>query len=209
MLYITMGGMLLLFSILITASALTIHKTTLTSFHLRFERIDLIDSLIIARDQTERKNEALRKEVQQRENAEAALREAQMLLEEKVNIRTAELQTANNRLEDANRELSDFTHSVSHDLRTPLLSIDNFGTILEEESGYTLNESAKEALFFMRKATHRMQELINDLLVLAKASRMELSMEPVDMSAIVLEIISTLRADQTGRNVELVVQPGI
>jgi signal transduction histidine kinase len=207
--FIAMGGMLVVFWILITVSAMTNHEATLTSLRLRFERDDLIASLESAQDQTERKNDALQKEIAQREKAESELREAHALLEKKVALRTGELKSANTRLEELNHELSDFTHSVSHDLRTPLTSIEGFTDILEEESGTTLNEPAREALYYIRKSIGRMKDLIQDLLVLARASQMELVMESVDLSSMALEIAGNLRTQQPQRKVEFVIQPGI
>lgn len=204
-----MGGMLTLFWVLITTSALTNHSTILESFRLRFERQDLISSLEIAHEQTELKNIDLQKEVIRRENVEIALRNAHALLERMVEQRTAELQTSNSNLENTNRDLSAFTYSVSHDLRTPLKSIEGFAEILEEEIGDTLNETAREAIFYMRKSAQRMQDIINDLLVLARAGRMELEKISVDLSSIVTEITSILQSQQPGRKVEFVIQANI
>lgn len=209
MTFIAMGGMLTLFWILITATALTNHTTIQESFRLRFERDDLIASLKAAHKQTEKNNEDLQYEINQKKKAESALREAHDLLEKKVDQRTAELKCANSKLEYANRELSDFTHSVSHDLRTPLFSIKNFSMILEEESGDTLNESAKEALFFIQKSVGRMQDIIRDLMLLARAGQMELDITNVNMSSIVSEIIETLQLQQPERVVETIIQPDI
>lgn len=206
---IAMGSMLILFGVLITMSALTNYSTILTSFRLRFERQDLISSLEIARDQTETKNIDLQREVIRRQNVESALRDAHALLEKKVEQRTAELKAANSSLENANRDLSDFTYSVSHDLRTPLKSIESFAVILEEESGNTLNETAREAIFYMRKSANRMQDIINDLLVLGRAGQMELEKNSVDLSSIVTEITKTLQSQQPGRKVEIVIQSNI
>ncbi len=209
MMLIAMGCMLVLFWMLITMSALINHATIFTSFRLRFERLDLISSVQIAREQTETKNIDLQKEVIRRQNVEIALRNAHALLEEKVEQRTAELLTANSNLEHANRDLSTFTYSVSHDLRTPLKSIESFAEILEEESGEILNEAAREAIFYMRKSVKRMHGIINDLLVLARAGQMELEKKSVDLSTIATEICATLQSQQPGRKAEFVIQPHI
>jgi signal transduction histidine kinase len=208
-LLIAMAWMLVLFWGLITMSALTNYATILTSFRLRFERQDLISSLEIAREQTETKNIDLHREILRRQNVESALRDAHALLEKKVEQRTSELKAANSSLEDANRELSDFTYSVSHDLRSPLKSIQGFAEILEEESGDFLNETAREAIFYMRKSANRMQDIINDLLVLGRAGQMELEIRSVDLSSIVAEITETLQSQQPDRKVEVEIQSNI
>jgi signal transduction histidine kinase len=209
MMLIGMAGMLVLFGVLITMTALTNYSTILTSFRLRFERQDLISSLEIAREQTETKNIDLQREILRRQEVESALRDAHALLEKKVEQRTAELQAANSNLESVNRELSDFTYSVSHDLRTPLKSIEGFAEILEEESGDFLNETARESIFYMRKSAKRMQDIINDLLVLGRAGQMELEKNSVDLSSIVTEITEVLQSQQPDRKIEIVIQSNI
>jgi signal transduction histidine kinase len=185
---IIMGGMLILFWLLITASAITNNKTTVTSFSLRYEREDLILSL--------------QKVIKQRERADAALLEEHNLLEKRVEQRTLELKAVN-------QELTDFTHSVAHDLRSPLLSIKSFAEILDEESGGSLNETSKEALFYIRKSVERMQDLIRDLLLLARVNRDEISTRTVNLSEIVADLFKTLKRQYPKRNVELTMQPGI
>jgi signal transduction histidine kinase len=199
---ITMGGMLVLFWLLITASAITNYQTTETSFRLRYEREDLILSLQNAQEQTVKKNAQLQKEIRQRELAEAALLEEHALLEKRVEQRTLELNSVN-------QELTDFTHSVAHDLRSPLLSIKNFAEMLDEESGGSLKESSKESLFYIRKSVGRMQDLIRDLLLLARVNRDEISKEAVNLSEIVADLFKNLRIQYPERDIELTMQPGI
>ena len=97
-------------------------------------------------------------------------------LEERVRVRTTEL-------EAANRELEAFAYSVSHDLRAPLRAIDGFGRILEEE-GARLDDEGRRLLGVIRHGTRQMGQLIDDLLAFSRAGRTELVRARVDMTAL-------------------------
>jgi two-component system sensor histidine kinase/response regulator len=85
-----------------------------------------------------------------------------------------ELQQSKNALARANQELEAFSYSVSHDLRAPLRAIDGFSHALAEECAEGLGDEGISYLTQIRKATHRMAQLIDDLLSLAQVSRCEL-----------------------------------
>ncbi|MEO8845475.1 MAG: ATP-binding protein [Kofleriaceae bacterium] len=109
----------------------------------------------------------------------------------------------------ANTELEAFSYSVSHDLRTPLRAIDGFGQMLLEDEAAHLTPAGRDHLKRIRSATQRMGELIDDLLRLARMSRVELRRQPVDLSAIGAEVIGGLRDGQPEREVDVVVQEGV
>jgi PAS domain S-box-containing protein len=112
-------------------------------------------------------------------------------------------------LEASNRELETFSYSVSHDLRTPLRAIDGFSRALEEDYGPGLDPAARGYIERVRRATHRMGQIIDDLLQLSRLSRGELRSEPVDMTALAGEVDAALRAAQPEREVEFEAMPGL
>jgi signal transduction histidine kinase len=97
--------------------------------------------------------------------------------------RREELSRSNAELAAVNKELESFSYSVSHDLRTPLRTIDGFSQVLIEDCAGQLDDAAKSHLQRIRAATQRMGALIDDLLNLSRISRAELSMQNVDLSA--------------------------
>lgn len=135
--------------------------------------------------------------------AAAAQADLQMLnqsLEERVVLRTLELQ-------EANRELEAFSYSVSHDLRTPLRHIVGFGDLLRKEAAGGLTPKGERYLGVITDAAARMSRLIDDLLEFSRMGRQELRRGPVDLGAVVREAWVALEPDRAGRNAEVEVGP--
>jgi signal transduction histidine kinase len=84
----------------------------------------------------------------------------------------------------ANSELEQFAYSVSHDLCTPLRSIDGFAQMLLEEYADGLDEEGREYLRRVRANSQRMGLLIDDLLSLSRVTRSEMLQTTVDLSAL-------------------------
>ncbi|HYF52292.1 MAG TPA: PAS domain S-box protein [Planctomycetota bacterium] len=119
------------------------------------------------------------------------------------------LQTANRKLELANRELESFSYSVSHDLRAPLRSIDGFSLALLEDCNDKLDEQGRGHLSRIRAAAGRMGQLIDDLLNLSRITRAELSIKEVDFSAIAEHVIAELRGAEPSRSVHVSIAPNL
>ena len=112
-------------------------------------------------------------------------------------------------LEESNHELEAFSYSVSHDLRSPLRSIDGFSLALLEDSADKLDAQGRDYLSRVRAATQRMSQLIDDLLKLSRVARMELRRERVDLSMIAEKIVSHLRDNDPGRPTKFVIEEGL
>ena len=115
----------------------------------------------------------------------------------------------NAQLEIANRELDTFSYSVSHDLRAPLRAIDGFSLILLEDCHDKLNDEEKKNFERIRAAATRMQQLIDDMLGLARTTRAPMKRESVDLSGIVQEVAAQLKRSEPDRHVAVVVASGI
>jgi signal transduction histidine kinase/PAS domain-containing protein len=110
-------------------------------------------------------------------------------LEERVALRTGDLLKAN-------RELESFSYSVSHDLRSPLRSIDGFSQILLQEYATVLDDDGRELFINVRNASQRMGELIDALLELARANRTQRAWKPINMTALARNITATMRPSE-------------
>jgi PAS domain S-box-containing protein len=134
--------------------------------------------------------------------ADEEIRRLNSDLERRVTERTTQL-------EAANAELEAFSYSVSHDLRSPLRALDGFSRALEEDYAGRLDETGCGYLRRIRAASQHMDRLIDDLLLLSRASRAEMRRESLDLSALAAEIDAELRAHYTGRGVEFICAPGL
>lgn len=106
-----------------------------------------------------------------------------------------------------NEELKAFSYSVSHDLRTPLRSMDGFSLALLEDYDDVLAPEAKDLLRRIRLASQRMGRLIDDMLRLSQVTRTEIRMEQVDLSALCTTILETMQEAQPERFVKSVIDP--
>jgi PAS domain S-box-containing protein len=141
-------------------------------------------------------------DVSERVRAEAAVKSLNRTLESRVAARTRELS-------EANRELESFAYSVSHDLRAPLRAIEGFSRILGERYGASLDDTGRDYLGRVRRATERMAELIDALLKLSRISRTGLSVADVDLSALAEEVAASLADADPNRRVDVRIQPGM
>lgn len=133
----------------------------------------------------------------------AAQREIMRLnaeLEERVRLRTSEL-------EAANRELESFSYSIAHDLRAPLSSIDGFSFMLERDAC----DPARKAHYLrrIRAGVRQMGELTDGLLALANLSRTELRRDAVDLAALAHDAVAQLRESMPQRQCTVVIAPSM
>src|ERR1035437_1978699 len=134
--------------------------------------------------------------------AQAEIRTLNAELEARVEQRTAELVVANKNLEA-------FTYSVAHDLRSPLRGLGGYSEALGEDYGDRLAEARLRFVERIQAASERMGALIDDLLLLARVSRAEMSLGPVDLSAEVADIAAELQAREPGRRGRFAIHDGV
>jgi signal transduction histidine kinase len=130
----------------------------------------------------------------EREQAIAALQAAKAELEDRVEQRTQEIQAYASRLEQSNQELEDFAFIASHDMQEPLRKIQIFGDLLQKRYGNVLAGEGQDYIQRMQSAAGRMRQMIDALLDYSRVSTKTRPFEPVNLNAVIVEVIDDLEA---------------
>ncbi|MEZ4453849.1 MAG: ATP-binding protein [Nannocystaceae bacterium] len=157
------------------------------------------------------------RDITERKEAESSLTETLATLDRKVKERTADLRREveiRKRAEEAalaaNQAKSAFLATMSHELRTPLNAIIGFSELLREDA---VDDQGIDDLDKIIGAAHHLLGLINDILDLSKieAGRMELSVDVVDVRAIIELVAATTApiAGARGNVIEAVIDPDV
>jgi len=123
-------------------------------------------------------------------------------LEERVLLRTFEL-------EMANRELESFAYSVSHDLRSPLNTLHAFSQLVVKIDGDRVSAKGRHYLERIGVSAKHMGDLIEGLLTLAQVSRKQIHPEAVDLSAIARRIANDHCEREPERQTQWLIQDGL
>ncbi len=152
------------------------------------------------------------REAQQRTRAQQEVMRLNEQLEHRVDERTLQLALANAELANANEEArsanqakSAFLSSMSHELRTPLNAILGFAQILTSDTLPSTLEQKKEFANHILKSGRHLLTLINEILDLAKveSGTITLSMEPVALTDILLEVRTMIEPIAATRKVRV------
>jgi signal transduction histidine kinase len=92
-------------------------------------------------------------------------------------------------VEEANKELDSFAHSVSHDLRAPLRHIESFAELLRLRASASLDEKSQHYLQVISEAAKKLGVLIGDLLAFSRLGRTEMPLNRVSFQRLVDEVV--------------------
>ena len=134
--------------------------------------------------------------------------------------RVQELATINRELEQKSTENESFVYSVSHDLRSPLVNLQGFSQELmlssqsllkllaradvppevQQEAATLINGELTESIDFIHNAVRHLSTIIDGLLRLSRVGRVEYESKPVDMNALVADILSAMHSQISAAN---------
>jgi len=150
-------------------------------------------------------------QIKEKEHLKKAASDAKIhtnLLERAVDQRTAQLKQTtmslelkNNDLEKVNKEIQSFNYISSHDLQEPLRKIQTFTNfILDRE---TLTEKGIYHFTRIKDSAHRMQLLIDDILVFSQISTIDRKFEDTDLNLLIIDVKNELEHDIKENNVTI------
>ncbi|MBI4535120.1 MAG: response regulator [Ignavibacteriae bacterium] len=132
---------------------------------------------------------------------------ARMKAEDEIRRLNDELRRRVNELTAVNKELGTFNYSVSHDLRAPLIAIDAFSRILQEDFVASLDPEAQKHLQSIRANTRNMLQLIDDLLSFTRLSRSQIEKVDIQVAAQVKSVFDELMSSHPNRKISLKLLP--
>jgi signal transduction histidine kinase/PAS domain-containing protein len=112
-------------------------------------------------------------------------------------------------LENNNAELERFTYTVSHDLRSPLVTIKGFLGYLERSASTGNMESFRKDMARISGATDRMDSLLKDVLELSRIGRLVNKPKEVSFGELVQEAVEIVHGRLEARGITLHTQPNL
>ena len=140
-----------------------------------------------------------------RETRDNALYEVheRMRAEELLQENEKKLETLLSELEARNTELETFVYSVSHDLKTPIVTIEGFIGAFREDFKGQIEGDAERYLGYMSEATQKMGLLINDLLDLSRIGRLAEEKNEFSFGTLLKEVLTPLQTMIQERGIEI------
>jgi light-regulated signal transduction histidine kinase (bacteriophytochrome) len=108
-------------------------------------------------------------------------------------------------LEVRTEEMEAFTYSVSHDLKEPLRTLEAFSQFLLEDYAGALDEQGRDYLDRISRASARLKDMIEELLVLSRLGRRPHALERIDVRATIAAIVAASNAliEEKGARIEV------
>ncbi len=145
-----------------------------------------------------------------KKSAQAMTRLMQELAESNQALKnyTDELQHAYGKVKELDDLKSHFIVMAAHELRTPIASIKGYISLLLEGKTGAVNPMQKEFLTHVFQATERLRRLLSDLLNLSKieSGQIQFRKDPVNLGALLHEIIQTFKAQADNKEIQLELQ---
>jgi PAS domain S-box-containing protein len=140
---------------------------------------------------SERTNVILRNEIAERQRVEE---ERERLITE---------------LEARSAEMERFTYTVSHDLKSPLITIQGFLGLLEKDAMAGDMAQMHTDITYIRAAATTMQRLLNELLELSRIGRVVNPLTEVSLSELAQEAVTLVSGQITARGVQVHIAPDL
>ncbi|MCB1954385.1 MAG: CHASE domain-containing protein [Rhodocyclaceae bacterium] len=159
----------------------------------------LFNAWLVAR---QRRFDHLAEELTEQRRHRAEIQALNASLEQRVAERTADV-------ERGMRELQTLAYALSHDLRTPLRSVDGFSKLLLRDYAGRIDDAGRNYLQRIRAAAQRMGQMYDDIHALLRVGLSTLQRARIDLSGLATKLVEDLRAREPERPVESDIEPAL
>jgi len=108
-------------------------------------------------------------------------------------------------LEARNKELDEYVYMMSHDLRTPLLNIQGFASLLKKKHGDELSETTRHYIDTVISGAKYLDTLLNDVLTLSRAGLSKLKLERIELLSAIQSCLHSLQTSIVEKKAEVLV----
>ncbi len=119
------------------------------------------------------------------------------------------LETKNAEVEAINAEMQSFTYAVSHDLKSPLVTIQGFLGFLEKDAAGGDAERVAKDIGKIRGAATKMQRLLDELLKLSRIGSVANTSESIALSKLAGEAVEMVEGRIVERGVKVTIAPDL
>lgn len=106
-------------------------------------------------------------------------------------------------LESKNADLERFVYTVSHELKTPLVTISGFAGILHNDLTKGKTKAVEQHVDRITSAIATMNHLLDELLEMSRVGRVDNDFEPVPLGEIVAEVVESLHFQLADQNADV------
>ena len=117
------------------------------------------------------------------------------------------LQQVNLELQQMNQELNHFCHSVAHDFKSPLQSINKLSKYLMRDYAPKLDDNGQEIIMHIQNKSAEIVTITDHLLELSRMSRKQITLEPIPLEAVFREVYDELLLTQPPREITFRLDP--
>lgn len=126
-------------------------------------------------------------------------------LEQELAEKNQKLELANVQLEKEQRELIDLYHVMSHELKTPVASINTFAQVMLDEMTGPLNEKQREYLNFIAQSCNQLRVYIDSLFEMSRldTGKIRLDKKPQKIDALFKKVIAEVAPSAAKKNISI------